>query len=76
MSKDDIAGDCEKLENLELTDDTDATYRPPPQKSLNELLDADKDDESLKKYKEKLLGEATAGTVIVGVFSLYFYACL
>uniref|UniRef100_A0A1I7TIG4 RHO protein GDP dissociation inhibitor n=1 Tax=Caenorhabditis tropicalis TaxID=1561998 RepID=A0A1I7TIG4_9PELO len=37
-------------------------YKQPPQKTIDELLSADKEDESLKVYKEKLLGQ---GTVIV-----------
>ncbi|KAL0993391.1 hypothetical protein UPYG_G00107220 [Umbra pygmaea] len=31
-------------------------YKPPAQKSLQELQELDKDDESLRKYKEALLG--------------------
>nr|BAN20451.1 rho guanine dissociation factor [Riptortus pedestris] len=49
------------LEELEI----ESNYRPPPEKSLEELLSADKEDESLQKYKEALLGEAKAGKVIV-----------
>ncbi|XP_069867949.1 rho GDP-dissociation inhibitor 2 isoform X3 [Dipodomys merriami] len=33
-------------------------YKPPPQKSLRELQELDKDDESLAKYKRTLLGDA------------------
>ncbi|XP_062381973.1 rho GDP-dissociation inhibitor 1 [Sardina pilchardus] len=33
-------------------------YKPPAQKSLQEIQDLDKDDESLRKYKEALLGAA------------------
>uniref|UniRef100_A0A8C2NB22 Rho GDP dissociation inhibitor beta n=2 Tax=Capra hircus TaxID=9925 RepID=A0A8C2NB22_CAPHI len=32
-------------------------YKPPPQKSLKELQEMDKDDESLIKYKKTLLGD-------------------
>lgn len=31
-------------------------YKPPAQKSVKEIHDLDKDDESLRKYKEALLG--------------------
>lgn len=31
-------------------------YKPPAQKSVKEIQDLDKDDESLCKYKETLLG--------------------
>jgi len=43
----------------------DTTYKPPPEKSLNEMIQQDQDDESLRKYKEILLGESTAGASIV-----------
>uniref|UniRef100_A0A8C7Z4T1 Rho GDP-dissociation inhibitor 1 n=1 Tax=Oryzias sinensis TaxID=183150 RepID=A0A8C7Z4T1_9TELE len=33
-------------------------YKPPAQKSLQEIQELDKDDESLRKYKEALLGNA------------------
>ncbi|KAF7221441.1 rho GDP-dissociation inhibitor 1 [Nothobranchius furzeri] len=33
-------------------------YKPPAQKSLQEIQELDKDDESLRKYKEALLGSA------------------
>lgn len=31
-------------------------YKPPAQKSVKEIHELDKDDESLRKYKEALLG--------------------
>ncbi|KAM9843680.1 rho GDP-dissociation inhibitor 1 [Aulostomus maculatus] len=33
-------------------------YKPPAQKSLQEIQELDKDDESLRKYKQALLGNA------------------
>ncbi|XP_077590323.1 rho GDP-dissociation inhibitor 1-like [Stigmatopora nigra] len=36
--------------------DTAVNYKPPAPKSLQEIQDLDKDDESLRKYKEALLG--------------------
>lgn len=42
-------------------------YKPPAQKSLQEIQELDKDDESLRKYKEALLGNAS---VVVGQWSL------
>ncbi|CAL8274881.1 unnamed protein product [Lota lota] len=36
-------------------------YKPPVQKSLQELHELDKNDESLTKYKKTLLGEASGG---------------
>ncbi|KAG5853708.1 hypothetical protein ANANG_G00029000 [Anguilla anguilla] len=43
-------------------------YRPPAQKSLQEIQELDKNDESLRKYKEALLGAApvAAGNAAVG----------
>lgn len=40
--------------------DSVVNYKPPAQKSLQEIQDLDKDDESLRKYKEALLGNAAA----------------
>ena len=34
-----------------------STYKPPAEKSMDEILKADEEDESLKKYKEQLLGK-------------------
>lgn len=42
-------------------------YKPPPQKSLKELQEMDKDDESLIKYKKTLLGD---GPVVAGMCML------
>lgn len=44
--------------------DSKLNYKPPPQKSLKELQEMDKDDESLTKYKKTLLGD---GPVVAGV---------
>ncbi|KAJ3645537.1 hypothetical protein Zmor_023184 [Zophobas morio] len=43
----------------------DSNYRPPPEKTIEEILQADQDDESLRKYKETLLGQAQTGPVVV-----------
>ncbi|XP_063164683.1 rho GDP-dissociation inhibitor 2 isoform X1 [Candoia aspera] len=39
--------------------DNKLNYKPPPQKTLQELQELDKDDESLAKYKKSLLGDAS-----------------
>lgn len=44
-------------------DETDLNYQPPAQKSLQEIQELDKDDESLNKYKQTLLG---SGPVVTG----------
>lgn len=48
-------------------DDEEITtgYKAPAEKSLSEIVKADQDDESLKKYKESLLGSAISNVVIV-----------
>jgi len=40
-------------------------YKPPAPKSLDEILKADEEDESLKKYKEQLLAGAGSGEKVV-----------
>lgn len=44
-------------------DERDLNYQPPAQKSLQEIQELDKDDESLNKYKQTLLG---SGPVVLG----------
>uniref|UniRef100_A0A8C6TSM0 Rho GDP-dissociation inhibitor 1 n=1 Tax=Neogobius melanostomus TaxID=47308 RepID=A0A8C6TSM0_9GOBI len=43
--------------------DATVNYKPPAQKSLQEIQELDKDDESLRKYKETLLGGAAADVI-------------
>uniref|UniRef100_A0AAX7VWF6 Rho GDP-dissociation inhibitor 1 n=1 Tax=Astatotilapia calliptera TaxID=8154 RepID=A0AAX7VWF6_ASTCA len=43
--------------------DSSVNYKPPAQKSLKEIQELDQDDESLRKYKEALLGNAAAVVV-------------
>ena len=51
---------------VEVLDEEDVNnYKPPPEKSLTEIINADKEDESLQKYKQTLLGAATKEQVIV-----------
>lgn len=51
----------------------DANYQPPPEKTIEEIMAADQEDESLRRYKETLLGEAQAEKIIVGKIKLYKY---
>jgi Rho GDP-dissociation inhibitor len=41
-------------------------FQPPPQKTIEELMKTDEDDESLRKYKDTLLGAAQVEKIIVG----------
>ncbi|XP_019880391.1 rho GDP-dissociation inhibitor 1 [Aethina tumida] len=49
----------------ELENENESSYKPPPEKTIEEILQIDQEDESLRKYKEALLGQAQAGAVIV-----------
>lgn len=55
-----------KIGDAPVEEDVDANYQPPPQKTIEEIMAADQEDESLRKYKEALLGAAQAETIIVG----------
>lgn len=50
--------------------DVENNYKPPPEKTIEEILAADQEDESLRKYKEALLGQAQVGPVVVGKFHI------
>uniref|UniRef100_A0A8C4LA88 Rho GDP-dissociation inhibitor 1 n=1 Tax=Equus asinus asinus TaxID=83772 RepID=A0A8C4LA88_EQUAS len=43
-------------------DEHSVNYKPPAQKSIQEIQELDKDDESLRKYKEALLGRVAVST--------------
>ncbi|XP_037938993.1 rho GDP-dissociation inhibitor 1 isoform X2 [Teleopsis dalmanni] len=51
--------------NIHDEDIHDANYQPPPQKTIEEIMAADQEDESLRRYKEALLGEAQVEKIIV-----------
>ncbi|VEN38138.1 unnamed protein product, partial [Callosobruchus maculatus] len=46
--------------------ENETNYKPPPEKTIEEILQIDQEDESLRKYKETLLGQAQTGPIIVG----------
>lgn len=46
--------------------DIETNYQPPPEKSIEEIVAADQEDESLRKYKEALLGAAQSEKIVVG----------
>jgi len=52
-------------EVAEDVDQLSLDYKPPPQKTIEEILEADKEDESLRRYKEALLGGAAAGQNVI-----------
>merc|ERR1711910_204323 len=51
----------------EVEEGEEENYQPPPEKSIDALMEADQDDEALQKYKMALLGQAAggSGTVVV-----------
>jgi len=55
----------EELADIE--HEEDAGYQPPPEKTIDEMIQSDKDDEALTKYKAALLGDSVAGTGAVVV---------
>lgn len=54
----------EQENNPEIDAEIDENYKPPPQKTLEELLTLDQEDESLRKYKEALLGSQAEKIII------------
>ncbi|VDK17286.1 unnamed protein product [Anisakis simplex] len=53
------------IDKLEVNTAEQENYVPPAQKSVSEIIAADAEDESLNRYKQKLLGAAKSGQVIV-----------
>jgi Rho GDP-dissociation inhibitor len=51
-------------ENFVEEQEVDENYKAPPQKTIEELMKLDDDDESLRRYKETLLG-AQAENIII-----------
>lgn len=54
------------IDSMEEELEVESNYKPPPEKTIEQILETDKEDESLRKYKETLLGEAKSGGVVVG----------
>ncbi|KAJ8979968.1 hypothetical protein NQ317_013716 [Molorchus minor] len=52
-------------EELVDNEEHESNYKPPPEKTIEEILQIDQEDESLRKYKEALLGQAQTGPVVV-----------
>lgn len=62
----------EQAPQVNVDDDVDTTpgYKPPAEKSMNDMLQQDAEDESLQKYKAQLLGSAASAETI---FCTYVY---
>ncbi|KAH8306989.1 hypothetical protein KR044_002460 [Drosophila immigrans] len=50
----------------------DSNYQAPPEKTIEEIMAADQEDESLRRYKEALLGAAQAETIVIGKILINF----
>ncbi|XP_071396107.1 rho GDP-dissociation inhibitor 1-like [Centroberyx affinis] len=60
MAEDDVTPEQLAAIAAENEESETVDYKPPAQKTLQEIHDLDKDDESLRKYKEALLGAGAA----------------
>ncbi|KAK1887050.1 Rho GDP-dissociation inhibitor 1 [Dissostichus eleginoides] len=61
MAEDDVTPEQLAAIAAENEEPDSVNYKPPAQKSLKEIQELDKDDESLRKYKETLLGSGPSG---------------
>lgn len=69
----------QEIRNVDAENEVESNYQPPPQKTIEEILATDQEDESLRKYKEALLGAAQSEKIIVGECSTPFidwFKCL
>ncbi|KAM4612260.1 rho GDP-dissociation inhibitor 1-like [Polymixia lowei] len=60
MAEDDVTPEQLAAIAAENEEGESVDYKPPAQKTLQEIHELDKDDESLRKYKEALLGACTS----------------
>jgi len=52
----------EELAPVDVDQDDELNYKAPPEKTIDDILEADKEDQSLQQYKATLLGSAAAGS--------------
>lgn len=57
----------EEIGAIDLDQDDEPNYQAPAVKTIDDMLEADKEDASLQQYKATLLGSATAGSGAVVV---------
>lgn len=60
------------VDSVEEELEVESNYKPPPEKTIEQILETDKEDESLRKYKETLLGEAKSGGIVVGTYFIKY----
>ena len=58
----DMADQDKDIAPVDVDQEEEPNYTAPPEKSIDEMLKADQDDEALQKYKATLLGGAMAGS--------------
>lgn len=68
-----MAESSETAPSVNIEDDVDTTpgYKTPAEKSMDEMLNQDQDDESLQKYKQSLLGSAAGAESIFCKYLVY-----
>lgn len=68
--------ELEKTEpEVDHDEEDNPNYKPPAPKALDDIVQADAEDESLRKYKETLIGAGLQGQRIVGKFN-FFVKCV
>jgi len=60
-----MSGKGERDEHLTDNEEETNGYQPPPQKSIKDILAADEQDESLRKYKQTLFGSDNPASIII-----------
>ena len=56
--------EVQAVAGAEEEEEKDLGYKTPAFKSLDEIMKQDTEDESLKKYKEQLLGGGSANAIV------------
>jgi len=59
--------DQEEMTPVDVEKDDEPNYVAPPKKTIDDMMETDKEDKSLQQYKATLLGSATAGSGAVVV---------
>lgn len=61
-----MSAENEHVGDGDVADSEETSYQPPPQKTIDQIVAIDPEDESLRRYKETLLGAAQSETIVVG----------
>lgn len=63
--------EVEKIEHVSDDEIEPVNYTAPKQMTIEEIVAKDQEDESLRKYKEQLLGSAQAETIVFGLYNIF-----